>query len=98
MLARILMLPLKATMQTWKQHWKWQSDNFLEGRWISVSMSYWETFCSIIGIKVWKRIGGLSPIGSKNNLLLVLSFVQGKSQTVLWLFQTTMVDMQLSLL
>jgi len=33
---------------------------------------------------------------SNNNLLLTPSFVQGKSQTTLWLFKMMMVDMQLS--
>jgi len=77
----ILMLPLKATMQTWKWHWKFQSHESLDHEWIGASTTYWDMFCHIIGIKVWKRIGGLSQIGSKNDLLLMLFFVQGISQT-----------------
>ncbi len=90
------MLPLKVTMQTWKQYWEQQSHNSLKDMWIGASTSYWEMFCQIIGIRVWETIGVLSQTRSMNNLLLMLFFVQGKSQTIMWLFQKMMVDMQLS--
>jgi len=80
-LAMILMLPLKATMHTWKQHWKLQNHNSLEDKWVGASINYWKVFCCIIGIRVWEIIGGLSQIGSRNNLLLTPFFMEGKSQT-----------------
>jgi hypothetical protein len=82
----ILMLLLKVTMLTWKQHWELQSHDFMEDGWIGASISYWEMFCCIIGIRVWEKIGGLSQTRRKNELLLMLFFMQGTSQIVVWLF------------
>jgi hypothetical protein len=98
MSARILMLALKVTMQTWKWHWELQSHNFLEDESIGASINYLEMFCCIIGIRVKERIWGLSQIRSKNDLKLTLYFMWGISQKDLWLFQRMIVDMQLSLL
>jgi len=75
------MLPLKATMQTWKLHWELQSHDSLKDGWISASTNYWEMFCHIISLKVWDGIKGLSQTKNLNNLLLTSFFMQGTSQT-----------------